>query len=67
MINITLDHVTAISHAELFLSPTISRHPEPRFRHEIENDQKLLKEVKQFLLDHLYRPGLPFGSENQKS
>lgn len=60
MIKLTHKHVDAISHAELFLKPALSRNPEPRFQTDIERDLQRLDEVKRILRHLLLNPQLPY-------
>lgn len=60
---LTLDHVSAISHAEQAMIPAIVPSMSPVHRKSIEDDIERLTEVKRFVLQTLYQPGLPFNTE----
>jgi len=59
MRKITLDHISAISHAETYIQPAIIQNMSPHHRKSIEDDLTRLSEVKRFLLRTMYEPGLP--------
>jgi hypothetical protein len=67
MIRMSLEHISAIAHAELFLEPALSKNPEPRFRVAIERDLLRLAEIKLYLMSDIHSHQLTFDDLNQKT
>jgi len=60
MTKMTMHHITAIAHAELFLEPAIDKAPEPRFAAQLTKDLDRLSEVKDFIMYVVNNPKFPF-------
>jgi len=60
MVKMTMQHISALSHAELFLEPAIENAPEARYATRLTQDLERLSEVKAFVLDNIVRPKLPW-------
>lgn len=63
MSKLNLNHVAAISRAEMYMQPAIVPNMSPYHRKAIEDDLTRLAEVKKFLLKTIYGPGLPLTRE----
>lgn len=64
MIKLTPAHVTAVEHAEYYVSPLLNRFLDVKIKRSIERDLKCLDELKSYIRDQLSRPELPYGTES---
>lgn len=53
MIKLNMSHVNAIVHAEFFIDGSLSKIPEPRMRHQLENDLLRLAELKLHVIERM--------------
>lgn len=66
MLKLTIDHVASVTLAQRCIISGIVPNMSPRHRQELEDDLERLKDVKKFILDLIYNPGLPLQIENPK-
>lgn len=66
MLKPTIDHVSAIARAEGDVIKSIVANMSPHHRKAIEDDMERLAEVKKYILDTIYHPGLPILTESLK-
>lgn len=65
MTKMTMHHITAIAHAELFLQPAIEKAPEKRFADQLTRDLERLTEVKDFIAFGIANPKLAFMYQHE--
>lgn len=61
MVKITIQHVTVINRAKVFLEPLVKKVQDEKLAARIEADIERLNEIKLFLIDTISQPDLPFG------
>lgn len=61
MVKITIQHVTVINRAIVFLEPLIRKVEDEKLATKIQGDIDHLNEIKLFLIDTITQPNLPFG------
>lgn len=63
MTKLSMEHVNAICHAELFVDAACGKIPEPRLRRSLETDLLRLTELKLYIIEKMVNPQLPFDQK----
>ncbi len=64
MVKMTIQHVTVINRAQVFLEPLVKKVQDEKLSSRIQGDIDRLNEIRLFLIDAICQPQLPFGIEN---
>ncbi len=65
MIKISMKHHTALSQAEMFITPAMRQNMEPRHRTAVETMLTLIGETKSYILQELYDVKLPLNTDGR--
>lgn len=61
MVKMTIQHVTVLNRAQVFLEPLVKKVQDEKMAARIQGDIDRLNEIRLFLIDNLCQPQLPFG------
>ena len=66
MVKMTIQHITVLNRAQVFLEPLVKKVQDEKMAARIQGDIERLNEIRLFLIDSICQPMLPFGMDEVK-